>query len=112
MSPEQAAGERELDARTDIYSLATVLYEMLAGEPPFTGPTAQAIVARRLAGHVPSVREHRPAVPEPVEQAVRKALAPVPADRFASAGDFGRALAQSAARPPRRLPRQPRRRRP
>ena len=94
MSPEQAAGERELDARTDIYSLATVLYEMLAGEPPFTGPTAQAIVARRLAGHVPSVREHRPAVPEPVEQAMRKALAPVPADRFASAGDFGRALAQ------------------
>ena len=93
MSPEQAAGERELDARTDIYSLGTVLYEMLAGEPPFTGPTAQAMAARRLSSEAPSVRQYRPAVPEAVDRAVRKALARVPADRFASAGELARALA-------------------
>ncbi len=92
MSPEQAAGERELDARTDVYSLGSVLFEMLAGEPPFTGPTAQAIAARRLTGDVPNLRQLRTAVPESVERAVRKALAAVPADRFASAADFARAL--------------------
>jgi TolB-like protein/tetratricopeptide (TPR) repeat protein len=92
MSPEQAAGERELDARTDIYSLGTVLYELLAGEPPFTGPTAQAMAARRLSTEAPSVRQYRPAVPETVDRAVRKALARVPADRFASAGELARAL--------------------
>jgi TolB-like protein len=93
MSPEQAAGERDLDARTDIYSLGTVLYELLAGEPPFTGPTAQAMAARRLSSEAPSVRQYRPAVPESVDRAVRKALARVPADRFASAGELARALA-------------------
>jgi serine/threonine-protein kinase len=92
MSPEQAAGERELDARTDIYSLGTVLYEMLTGEPPFAGPTMQAMAARRLTGEVPSVRQLRPTVPEAVDQAIRTALAPVPADRFASAGELARAL--------------------
>jgi TolB-like protein/predicted Zn-dependent protease len=103
MSPEQAAGERELDARTDIYSLGTVLYELLAGEPPFTGPTAQAMAARRLSSEAPSVRQYRPAVPEAVDRAVRKALARVPADRFASAGELARALAPTvteAAAPP------------
>jgi eukaryotic-like serine/threonine-protein kinase len=95
MSPEQAAGERQLDGRTDIYSLGTVLYEMLAGEPPFTGPTAQAVAARRLTGEVPSVRQFRPTIPEQIDQAVRKALAVVPADRFASAGELGQALAQA-----------------
>jgi TolB-like protein/Flp pilus assembly protein TadD len=95
MSPEQAAGERDLDARTDVYSLGTVLYEMLAGEPPFTGPTAQAVAVRRLTGEAPSVRQYRPAVPEQIEQAVRKSLAAVPADRFSSAGEFARALAQT-----------------
>ena len=93
MSPEQASGERLLDARTDVYSLATVLYEMLAGEPPFTGPTAQAVIARRLSGTVPRLRDARPSVPEALEQATVRALAPVPADRFASAAEFGRALA-------------------
>ena len=92
MSPEQAAGERGVDARTDIYSLATVLYEMLAGEPPFTGPSAQAIIAKRFLGDVPRVRTVRPAVPEHVEAAIVRALAPVAADRFSTVAEFGRAL--------------------
>lgn len=92
MSPEQASGERDLSARTDIYSLAAVLYEMLAGEPPFTGPTAQAVIAKRFTGTVPSVRQARPSIPESVDQAVTQALAVIPADRFASAADFAHAL--------------------
>jgi eukaryotic-like serine/threonine-protein kinase len=93
MSPEQAAGERQLDARTDIYSLGAVLYEMLAGEPPFTGPTAQAIIAKRFSGEVPRVRQVRPSVPPAVDEAVSRALAPVVADRFDSVEAFARALA-------------------
>ncbi|HET7600662.1 MAG TPA: protein kinase [Gemmatimonadales bacterium] len=92
MSPEQAAGDKALDARTDLYSLGTVLYEMLAGEPPFTGPTAQAIAAKRLTEAPPSVRLVRPTVPESVDQAIRKALAPVAADRFTGAAQFAHAL--------------------
>jgi eukaryotic-like serine/threonine-protein kinase len=92
MSPEQAAGERHLDARTDVYSLGTVLYEMLAGEPPFTGATAQSIIAKRLSGEVPRLHHARPSVPEGLEHAVTRALAPVAADRFASAAEFARAL--------------------
>jgi serine/threonine-protein kinase len=92
MSPEQASGDPGLDARTDVYSLGCVLFEMLAGEPPFTGPTAQAIMARRLTETVPSVQRARPSVPPAVEQALRRALAPIAADRFATAGDLARAL--------------------
>jgi serine/threonine-protein kinase len=97
MSPEQAAGERSLDGRTDIYSLGVVLYEMLAGESPHTGPTAQAIMARRLSELAPSVTRLRPAVPDSIDAALRRALAPVPADRFARAIDFCRALTLPSA---------------
>jgi eukaryotic-like serine/threonine-protein kinase len=92
MSPEQASGQREVDGRTDVYSLGVVLYETLVGETPFTGPTAQAIIAKRFSGEVPSIRKTRPSVPESVERVVTQALAMVPADRFATAGDFGKAL--------------------
>jgi serine/threonine protein kinase len=98
MSPEQASGDKGIDARTDIYSLGAVLYEMLAGEAPYTGPTAQAIIAKRLMDPVPSVRRVRPNVPEGVEEAIRRALAPVAADRFGTASDFARAL-QAAGTP-------------
>ena len=101
MSPEQAAGERTLDPRSDVYSLACVLYELLAGEPPYTGATAQAMIAKRFTDPVPAVRRLRPAVPPAVEQALFKALARVPADRFASAGAFAAALTAPASAQPR-----------
>jgi serine/threonine-protein kinase len=93
MSPEQAAGDKGLDARTDVYSLAAVLYEMLAGEAPFTGATTQALIVKRLTEPPPSVRSVRSNVPEPTDAAIRKALAPVPADRFASVAEFAGELA-------------------
>ncbi|HEU5041709.1 MAG TPA: protein kinase, partial [Gemmatimonadales bacterium] len=92
MSPEQAAGDRALDARTDVYSLAAVLHEMLAGEPPFTGPTSQSLMVKRLTEPAPSVRATRPTVPESVDQAIRKALSPVPADRFSTMAQLAQAL--------------------
>ena len=107
MSPEQGTGERALDARTDVYALGCVLYEMLSGEPPYTGATAQVILAKRVTGDVPSVRRLRPAVPAPVDAALTKALAPVPADRFASASAFARALQSTDAS---EIPRSPARR--
>src|SRR5262249_39981776 len=88
MSPEQASGERALDARTDVYSLGCVLYEMLVGEPPFIAPTAQATLARRFSESPPSVRRLRPSVPVAVDAAIQRVLAPAPADRFASAAEF------------------------
>jgi serine/threonine-protein kinase len=99
MSPEQAAGDPHLDARTDVYALGTVLYEMLVGEPPFTGRTAQVVIAKRLSGEVPRVRHVRPTVPQGVEEAVIRALAVVAADRFASAAEFARVLLQPLSTP-------------
>jgi serine/threonine protein kinase/tetratricopeptide (TPR) repeat protein len=92
MSPEQAVADRDIDGRTDVYSLGVVLYEMLTGEPPFGGPTAQAIAAKRMSGEVPSLRRLRPAVPEQLERVVLTALAPIPADRFSTPADFAKAL--------------------
>ena len=91
MSPEQATGG-SVDTRTDIYSLGCVVYEMLAGEPPFIGHTPQAIIAKRMLDPVPSVRRMRDVVTEEIDQALTKALAKVPADRFATATEFARAL--------------------
>jgi serine/threonine protein kinase/TolB-like protein len=99
MSPEQAAGERELDGRSDIYSLGCVLYEMLAGEPPYTGPTAQAVFAKRFSEPVPSLSRVRASVPRGVEQVVMKALAPVPADRWPSARVLRQELAAQRRAP-------------
>ncbi|GEM_PF-701787 len=92
MSPEQASGERTVDARTDIYALGVVLYEMLAGEPPFTGPSAQAMIAKMMRGVVPAVEEQRPSVSPALASVVRTALAPAPADRYATAAAFRKAL--------------------
>jgi TolB-like protein/Tfp pilus assembly protein PilF len=91
MSPEQAAGDRTIGPRTDIYSLACVLYEMLAGEPPYTGPNPQALLARRLSEPVPHLRPTRDVSPA-VEQTVMRALSRSPADRYATAGDLAAAL--------------------
>ena len=93
MSPEQAMGERELDARTDVYALGCVTYEMLAGEPPFTGPTAQAIVARVITEEPRSLSLQRKTVPFHIEATVARALQKLPADRFATAAEFAAALA-------------------
>jgi serine/threonine protein kinase/tetratricopeptide (TPR) repeat protein len=104
MSPEQASGERTLDPASDVYSLGCVLYEMLAGEPPYTGATAQAMIAKRFTDPVPAVRRLRPTVSAAVEHALMRALARVPADRFRSAGAFADALASRAGGRPRSPP--------
>ena len=93
MSPEQAMGEREITARSDVYAVGCVLYEMLVGEPPFTGPTAQAIVAKVMTDDPRPLHTLRRTVPPEVEDAVLTALEKLPADRFASAAEFAAALA-------------------
>jgi tetratricopeptide (TPR) repeat protein len=102
MSPEQGAGDRALDGRSDVYSLGCMLYEMLAGEAPFTGPTSQAIIAKRFTDPVPSARRLRETVPLPMDQAIAKALARAPADRFATTHQFAEALRASLATGPAR----------
>jgi serine/threonine-protein kinase len=97
MSPEQAAGERDVDGRSDIYSLAIVLYEMLAGETPFAAATPQATIARRFTDTATPLRRIRDSVPEPVESAVQRALSRTTADRFATARHFADALASTTS---------------
>ena len=92
MSPEQATGDRGIDARSDVYSLASVLYEMLAGEPPVTGASAQSMIAKLMTEKPTHLRVLRDTVPPGIDDAVAKALAKTPADRFATAGEFSRAL--------------------
>jgi serine/threonine-protein kinase len=92
MSPEQASGSEVIDGRSDVYALGCVLFEMLAGEPPFTGRTTQAILARHMHEPPPSLRVRRPDLPTAVERAVSRALAKVPADRYATAAEFASAL--------------------
>jgi len=99
MSPEQAAGEQAVDARSDIFSLGCVVYEMLAGEPPFTGPSPQAVLAQRLTGPAPPLRSRRADVPQPVEAAVARALAPDPLARYPTAAAFASGLAAAASQP-------------
>jgi serine/threonine-protein kinase len=100
MSPEQAAGEKAaIGAQTDIYSLGCVLFEMLAGEPPFTGPTMQAVIARVMTETARPLDVVRPAVSRQLAGAVAQALAKTPADRPATAGDFARLLESTAALP-------------
>ena len=95
MSPEQASGERDIDARTDIYALGAVTYEMLAGEPPVTGPNARAIVAKLMTERPTSLRIVRDVVPRALDDAVMRALAKAPTDRFQSARAFADALTAS-----------------
>ncbi|MBK7784778.1 MAG: protein kinase [Gemmatimonadetes bacterium] len=100
MSPEQAAGDRALDARSDQYALAAVGYEMLSGEPPHTGPSSQAIIARLMVEQPRRLRATRPGVPEAIDRAIARGLAKAPADRFPSCGAFAQALVAAPA--PRR----------
>jgi eukaryotic-like serine/threonine-protein kinase len=102
MSPEQAMGSKDVTPESDIYSLACVVYELLAGQPPFTGPTAMALLARHSLDNVPSLKIVRGTVPDAVEDAIVRAMAKVPADRFRSATDFAAAMTDHAGAARRR----------
>jgi serine/threonine-protein kinase len=105
MAPEQATGQRSVDARTDQYSLAIVCYEMLAGHPPFEGSTGAAIIARRFTAPVPAVRAERTDVPEAADRALQRALALDPAERFGTVAELLRALgASTPSTPPGGMP--------
>ena len=93
MSPEQATGDQHLGPATDIYALGCVLYEMLVGEPPYTGSTAQAVLGKIVVGETPSASAERSSVPENVDATIARALEKVPADRFSTAAKFSEALA-------------------
>ena len=97
MSPEQATGDTKVDARSDVYALGCVVYEMLAGEPPFAGPTRQAVLAKHANAPVPPLHIARPGIPVAAERAIEKALAKTPADRWATAGAFAGALEKALA---------------
>jgi eukaryotic-like serine/threonine-protein kinase len=98
MSPEQATGTEPLDGRTDVYSLGCVAYEMLAGQPPYVGPTVESVIHQHVAVTPPLVTTVRPGVPEEVAQAIARAMAKTPADRFESAGQFAEELARAERR--------------
>jgi Tol biopolymer transport system component len=100
MSPEQAAGSRDLDGRSDLYALGCVLHEMLAGQPPFTGPTVESVIHQHLAAAPPDVTSVRPAVPSWVAAALQRTLAKTPADRFNPVAQFAEAIAPRASATP------------
>ena len=105
MSPEQAAGERDLDGRSDLYSLGCVTYEMLAGQPPFTGPTVESIIHQQLGALPRPVTQLRAAIPASVSSALQRALAKAPADRFTTPSGFSAALKMEKGGAGLRLPR-------
>jgi serine/threonine protein kinase/tetratricopeptide (TPR) repeat protein len=104
MSPEQAAGEAELDGRSDVYSLGCMVFEMLSGSAPFTGSTAQAVITKRFTEPAPSLRAARLNIPDAVDTAVSRSLARIPAERFATAAQFGQALVIHGSTPPGHQP--------
>jgi serine/threonine-protein kinase len=109
MSPEQAAGEKQLNARSDVYSLACVVYEMLAGMQAFTGPSRQSIIAQRMTHGPRPLQVYRPSVPKALAEVIDKAMKPEPADRFQTAAEFGEALKASLEIRPQDSPHTPRR---